>query len=450
MDRARTEREKENQRFGKLLEEWNAGAPRHESIIPVEDVIERVVQPIAGNAPVLMVVLDGVSLPVFYEFLDSIKQRNWMILGRKVSARQILPVTPAIAALPSITEVSRASLLAGKLARGTSHFEKEQFVSNSLLLQVSRARRPPRLFHKGELTEPGGTELTAAVREALSATDQRVVGVVVNAIDDHLRGPDQVRPEWTLGYFSPQIPALLDEAAAAGRVVIFTGDHGHVLDANTELRPSGLGDRWRAAEGELQPAELLISGGRLDPGTGESIIAPWSERIRYGPRKNGYHGGVTPQEMVVPVCIMARVETKLDGWVESWPVPPAWWDGVQPLARQGTLFADVKATGRTSELEWLERLFGSAIFKAQRQLAGTGAARESEVRQLIEILDAQSGRMSASALAQRLGVAPARVGTRIAAIRRLLNVEGYQVLSYDYDSQTVELDVEMLRKQFEL
>ncbi len=58
--------------------------------------------------------------------------------------------------------------------------------------------------------------------------------------------------------------------------------------------------------------------------------------------------------------------------------------------------------------------------------------------------------MPASALAQRLGVAPARVQPRIAAIRRLLNVEGYQVLSYDYESQTVELDIEMLRKQFEL
>jgi hypothetical protein len=69
---------------------------------------------------------------------------------------------------------------------------------------------------------------------------------------------------------------------------------------------------------------------------------------------------------------------------------------------------------------------------------------------VIEILAANGGRMSASALAQRQGVAPARVMSRIAAIRRLLNIEGYQVLSYDYDSQTVDLAIDLLRKQFEL
>src|SRR5713101_282364 len=450
LERARAEREKENHRFGKLLVEWNAGAPRHEAIIPVEELIERVLAPIAANAPVLMVVLDGVSLPIFYEFLDNLKQRNWTILGRKITGKQVLPITPAIAAIPSITEVSRASLLAGKLVRGTSRLEKEQFASNPLLLQVSRGRRPPILFHKGELTEPGGTELSATVREALSSAEQRVVGVVINAIDDHLSGPDQVRPEWTLEYLSPQIKGLLDEAEAASRIVIFTGDHGHVLDADSELRPSGYGERWREAAGEPQAEELIISGGRVDPGYGARIIAPLSERVRYGPRKNGYHGGISPQEIVVPVCVMARLWTKLEGWVESWPATPAWWQGAQAAPAQRMLFAGVHAPETSDELKWLDRLFKTATFKSQRQLAGAGAAPDMEARQLIEILAGRGGRMPASALAQRLGVAPARVQPRIAAIRRLLNVEGYQVLSYDYESQTVELDIEMLRKQFEL
>jgi hypothetical protein len=222
------------------------------------------------------------------------------------------------------------------------------------------------------------------------------------------------------------------------------------LDADTELRPSGHGDRWREAQGQPEAEELVVSGGRLDSGYGAKIIAPWSERIRYGPRKNGYHGGISPQEIVVPVCVMARLGTKLDGWVEAWPVAPPWWDGAQAASRQGTLFADVKAPERSPEMEWLDRLFTTAMFKAQRQSAGAGAARDREVMQLIEILTAYGRRMSESALAQRLGLAPARVRPRIAAIRRLLNVEGYQVLSYDYDSQTVELDIEMLRTQFEL
>ena len=39
---------------------------------------------------------------------------------------------------------------------------------------------------------------------------------------------------------------------------------------------------------------------------------------------------------------------------------------------------------------------------------------------------------------------------RVAAVRRLVNLEGYQVLRHDIASDTVELDVETLRKQFEV
>ena len=31
----------------------------------------------------------------------------------------------------------------------------------------------------------------------------------------------------------------------------------------------------------------------------KALIAPWSEKVRYGVKKNGYHGGITPQEMIV-------------------------------------------------------------------------------------------------------------------------------------------------------
>ena len=38
----------------------------------------------------------------------------------------------------------------------------------------------------------------------------------------------------------------------------------------------------------------------------------------------------------------------------------------------------------------------------------------------------------------------------IAAMQRLLNVDGYPVLSVDRPSDTVELNLELTRKQFEL
>jgi hypothetical protein len=166
-------------------------------------------------------------------------------------------------------------------------------------------------------TDAGGTELSREVRDAIASPDQRVVGVVLNAVDDHLSGPEQVRPQWSLDYFSQHVAALLDEAGRADRIVVFASDHGHVLDADTEARKAENGDRWRAGGGPAEDGECAIAGGRVNSSAGTAIIAAWSERLRYGGKKNGYHGGISPQEVVVPICVMARSGAKLDGMVET-------------------------------------------------------------------------------------------------------------------------------------
>jgi hypothetical protein len=454
-ERARVEREKENERFARLLVEWNRGAAKIDAIVRVEEVLGEVVAALAATKPVLMIVFDGVSLGIFYEFLDSLAQRQWAVFIRKESAKKDglrLGIVPGIAALPSITEVSRASLLAGELTRGRSNLEKTKFAINAALVAVSKPRLPPVLFHKGELTDAGGTELSRQVRDAIASPDQRVVGVVVNAVDDHLSGPEQVRPQWSLDYFSQHVAALLDEAARADRIVVFASDHGHVLDADTEARKADNGDRWRASGEPAEDGECAIAGGRVNSSAGTAIIAAWSERLRYGGKKNGYHGGVSPQEVVVPICVMARSGAKLDGMVETWPSAPKWWEeyGRTTPAAQGALFTQPREAEVSPHLQWLDRLVKSEAFKAQKELAGRGAPTDAEVRQLIETLVVRGGKLTTNALAQRLAIAPIRVAARVAAVRRLLNLEGYQVMRHDVASDTVELDVEALCKQFEV
>ena len=45
---------------------------------------------------------------------------------------------------------------------------------------------------------------------------------------------------------------------------------------------------------------------------GHRLIAPWSERVRYGAKKNGYHGGLTPQEMVIPITVVTSTKKVVD------------------------------------------------------------------------------------------------------------------------------------------
>jgi hypothetical protein len=74
----------------------------------------------------------------------------------------------------------------------------------------------------------------------------RVVGIVLNNIDERLKDVVQPPTGWGLDELAP-LRDVLDAARQAGRAVVLTSDHGHVLERQTEKRPSGGGgERWRA------------------------------------------------------------------------------------------------------------------------------------------------------------------------------------------------------------
>jgi hypothetical protein len=333
---------------------------------------------------------------------------------------------------------------------------------------VSKPHHPPLLFHKGELTEGPGADLSVRVRDAIGSADRRVVGVVLNAVDDHLLKADQVRPRWTVDCFQV-LDALLHGARAGVRVVVLTSDHGHVLDAETRLERYDQGDRWRVDDGRPAPDEIVLAGPRVGVAPGTRVIAPWSERTRYGIRKNGYHGGATPQEAVVPLAILAPLDARVEGWAEIPMTYPAWWDVAPPAHREAPRLSPRPATmpppeprgtlafqfeprvaASTPADAWIARLLESPVFAAQTRLAGRLALPDDRVRAVLAALEERGGKLTRVALAHRLGQPPVRVGGILAALRRLLNVEGYPVLTVDEASDTVELNRELLFVQFGL
>ncbi len=76
---------------------------------------------------------------------------------------------------------------------------------------------------------------------------------------------------------------------------------------------------------------------------------------------------------------------------------------------------------------------------------------DQQVQQLLEALLATADRrLSPTATAIAMGVAPAALRGAVLHAQRLLNVEGYPVLSFDVDGSTVVLDEALLREQFEV
>src|SRR3546814_13264787 len=127
--------------------------------------------------------------------------------------REGLPLA-LLATLPSVTECSRASLLSGRLTRGLANHEKQAFRNHEGLKRASKAAKPPLLLHKAGLEQ--SHQLTAEASSAIADTEQRIVGVVINAIDDALAKSEQVRIDWTMESI-PLLTEVLEHARRAGR-----------------------------------------------------------------------------------------------------------------------------------------------------------------------------------------------------------------------------------------
>ncbi len=489
-------RDAQNRAFAAALQQWTAASGAHDALPGVEQLIERVVGPLADAAPVLLLVVDGLSLGVREELASSLGAAGWTSLAPEQGAWS----GAAVAALPTVTEISRASLLAGRLARGSQSLERSAFLQHPALAPRTRPHGPS-IFHKGELAD--GPTLSVTVREAVADPSQRVIAVVFNAIDDQLDGAMQLNVQWSLEHLPP-LPALLHEARGARRLIVVTADHGHVLErGTTEKRVAGgnerSGDRWRAAAEPPGEGELTLAGSRVLTASGANrVTVPWSETLRYGAKKNGYHGGATPQEVLVPLMVLGPTGMPVAGWKPSAARAPDWWNDPAPAAAaarepatvaarpasrpvgrpaadspQTDLFGAAQAAALSASLPaataansvagnaapvvpaaghppWIDALFASPAYRTQRALAARVAPPDEAMRVLLQALSDRGGKLSRAALAARLELAPMRVAGFVAAARRLLNVDQAPVLAYDDASDTVELNRTLLEAQFGL
>ena len=457
----RARREEQNRSFAERVRGWSASTARSPSIIPIEHCLARIVVPLAKSRPVLVLVLDGMDAGIFEELGESLHERGWR--------RQHGTAPEAVlAVLPTVTESSRMALLSGDVTRGNGAAEKIAFAERPDLLGVSRPRRPPLLFHKADLIDGAAEGLAAPVRKALRDDQRRVVGIVLNAVDDHLAKSEQMQLTWRIDSIR-LLPAILHEAHTTGRALVLTSDHGHVLEAGgVKLHGDGDG-RWRSAAAPATELEIEIGGSRVRAATGmDRIVLPWSETVRYGLKRNGYHGGVALQEAVVPVGVYVGPGEELEGW-ESVPASyPPWWSAaadrtpapvpLSALERLGTnaltgpqpdLFTEAERSQTDTAARW-DPLFESEIYTAQRQLAGRGAPDDVTVRAALDALREARGRMTLVSFAKRLGVPVLRVRGVTAGLQHLLNIDGHPVLRLDDDLEHVELDGDLLVRQLGL
>lgn len=470
-----------NQQFADYLPAIARGDRLGNGIWPVEGTLEQLIIPLAEQQPVLLLVVDGMSQAVYREFADDLIRQRWVELQRAgTEGAECL-----ISALPSITKLSRYALLAGKIGEGVAANEKKAFTGHPGLKQLT-SKAGPVLFHKADLQQPGsGGGLSGHVRECIAGDKHRVVAAVINAVDDQLSSNAQISISWKTGT-SRLLQQILEAAKESGRLVIFTSDHGHVLDHDmTYQKTASDAERYKQADSNVKSGELLVEGNRVVL-PGNKVILPWSEKLRYAGKKMGYHGGASLQEVIIPFGVFRNIDLmpvdvkghELQGWQEVARQEPAWWrlNSMEPApapaqvkiqeatkVTTGTkrskkdrqtldLFADDSAPAviPKSEEQWIDALFESLVFKAMKARLGRVPVNDDQLRTLLRFLSDREGQQMLDAVVEVLGIPALRIHGLLAGVQKLLNIDGYSVLAINRSTKTVKLDIGLLKKQFEL
>ncbi|WP_196255640.1 BREX-2 system phosphatase PglZ [Micromonospora sp. WMMC415] len=471
-ERAQRRRRDLDRDFATRLAAWSPTGPGNDGgLLTIENFLPRVVDPlIRTQRPTLVVVLDGMSAAVAVELADEVAE-HWVeydpLAGSGGGSRRGM-----VAALPTLTAVSRTSLFAGALRTGAQATEKRVF-------EEGRWGKGARVFHKGP-ARGGAGEMISGDLAAAIADRSRLVAVVINTVDDSLaHGREGDEPGWQISDIG-FLRSLLNLARSAGRAVIITSDHGHVLERGGEYvrATDAASARHRTGPGSVAAGEIELSGPRV-VAPEHRIIALWDPMLRYRPSKSGYHGGASLAEVTVPLlAFLPPSATDVpSGWVPVARREPDWWETAQsapatapahvpapaapkqrrkPPAQTGDALFDVPdmasapaAAPPAGDGDLVGALLATELFEAQHALTPRRVDLgkiESAMRALVDA----KGTLPVAVLAQRAGEAPVRASGFVNTLQRIFNVDNYPVLSLIDDSRTVRLDLALLREQFGL
>jgi hypothetical protein len=473
----------DDQRFAKAYVAWvDAGKPSNE-VLPIEHVTKRVVAEFLKGGEhrrLLLVLMDGMSYATAVQVLQRLRdQRRWSpIAWRTPGWHGQLPIPPVLAAAPTLTEVSRAALFAGVADprfgdQGTDK-DDARWASNPHIRELV-GEEPLKVFFRRDIH--AGHELIDEVKQAV-AGDQRVVAVVVNAIDEQLKGSLQVAVDYSKTPILP-LEALLSAADGAERAVLLVADHGHV--AGDAMRVAGGripvgregGARWRAlAEGEQpQDGEVLLPRTSWKPRGAAGIAALWDTTLANRAPHYGEHGGLSLAEAVAPAFLIGpewldRVAGD-DVELSCRVLPePDWWalkiarPAVAPVATvepteapTQTALPGIEFAAKTrtvpppapTEPALVAKLRASKLFT--QQVSGLPKPDVERVLTWLGVLVEAGGALTAADFARLCGVRPHQVGGVVARMG-VLNADGFAIVEHDVAGRRVVLHKARLVSQF--
>ncbi len=288
--------------------------------------------------------------PVLFVVLDCMRLDQWRVMLPLLTPLFEVEEALHYSILPTATPYSRNAIFSGlfpdEIARERpewwERFDDEgslnDFEDELLAAQLHREMgRPVSIHYEKVFSDREGDQLRARVRSALGRGTE-VVALVFNFMDVliHSRSESPVfmemaRDERSLRHLTRSwferstLFQLLREASSQGLRVVLTTDHGSILcrrpttvfarrDATSNLRYK-FGQDLRAEDASTvfatrDPEDLRLPPGRLGMSYVLSLedyymVYPTKLREYQARYRDAFlHGGVSPEEMIVPVALM--------------------------------------------------------------------------------------------------------------------------------------------------
>ena len=180
--------------------------------------------------------------------------------------------------------------------------------------------------------------------------------------------------------------------------------------------------------------------------------------------------------MICPLIILTDKSSAYSGLTPcTWPKPD-WWspalvavsgkvEAAEPIIvtpkRPPSLFdqlADEKPVSKkpkkdakkSEKSEWIDRLISSPAYKVQKEFVRRHAPEDEVVQRCLIALESQGGIMTPAAFSNAAQIRPGGLDGLIAKMQRVLNVDGYEILTFSRNENRVELNIAKLLRQFDL
>lgn len=264
-----------------------------------------------------------------YILVDALRYEMARALIAQPPAGWDIRLSAAVASIPTLTPVGMASLLPGA-EQGLSLELRGSSLDPRLASGVALRTRDERMQHLGQAL--GGKVVTAwlhelmppnpKLRTELAAADFVVVtGKEIDEAGENL-STNEARNviDGAVDGLRRVIGALrsVGGKSGAGRIerIVVVADHGHIfggdLSEGEKIEPPGPGAHrriWIGRGGAAGAAYVRFRAKDVGLGGDLEFATPWNLSAFKTSGRLGYlHGGLSPQELLIPVVVMTRID----------------------------------------------------------------------------------------------------------------------------------------------